>query len=134
MQLFRKFQKQKYMRVDSFNDDGSCDITYYKKKKGNFGLPQAIILHPDKDHIYNCNGYRTIVVRNHRGETIDLKNFKSKYPAEQFEIAMNTKLMEETFAAAKTSKLDLSMILSIVTIGLMLIMLYFQLKGQGVIK
>lgn len=120
------FNKHKFIRVISFNNDKSSSVTYYRSER----FKPKYLVHPD--HVFFSRGYRTIVIKEKGIETINPLDFNSKYDAEKFTTAINTKLIEETFINLKSNKIDLSQVLLFTSLLVNLIVLYFLLKSQGI--
>ena len=118
--------KHKFIRVIQFQKDKSVQIHYHLRDK----------FHPDylvnPDHIFMGNGYSTIVVNGDKPETLNPLDFTSKYDGNMFKSAINTKIIEDTFAGLKTSKFDLTQIIMFLLIAMNFITLYFTLKSNGV--
>jgi hypothetical protein len=78
------------------------------------------------------NGYTTIIITDKAQETINPLDFKSQYDAEQFKVAINNKIIADTFSTLKTNKFDLTQIILFASVALNIIILYFTLKSNGV--
>ena len=123
----RFLNKHKYLRVIKFNSDKSSTITYHlsSKFKPNF------LINPD--HIFIYNGYRTVVITDKSAETINPLDFNSKFNSSDFQTAIESKLIKDTFSTLKHNILDTPTILLIINLVITLAVLYFLLKSQGVI-
>ena len=123
MRLF----KHKYLRVIKFNTDKSSTITYHlsSKFKPNF------LINPD--HIFYYKGYRTIIITDKSAETINPLDFNSKYNASDFQTAIESKLIKDTFSTLKPNMLDKTTFLLLLNLILIIAVIYLLLKGQGVI-
>ncbi len=123
----RFLNKHKYLRVIKFNSDKSSTITYHlsSKFKPNF------LINPD--HIFIYNGYRTVVITDKSAETINPLDFESKFNANDFQTAIESKLIRDTFSTLKHNLFDKVTILLILNLVITLGVLYFLLKSQGVI-
>lgn len=123
MRLF----KHKYLRVIKFNSDKSSTISYHlsSKFKPNF------LINPD--HIFYYKGYRTIIITDKAAETINPLDFNSKYNASDFQTAIESKLIKDTFNTLKPNMLDKTTFLLLLNLILIIAVIYLLLKGQGVI-
>ena len=126
MQLRFFWNKHKFIRVIKFNSDKSSTITYYQRATFK---PKYLV---NPDHIFIANGYTTIIITDKAQETINPLDFKSQYDAEQFKIAINNKIIADTFSTLKTNKFDLTQIILFASVALNIIILYFTLKSNGV--
>src|SRR5690606_10455705 len=123
----RFLNKHKYLRVIRFNSDKSSNITYHlsSKFKPNF------LINPD--HIFYYNGYRTVIITDKSAETINPLDFESKFNSSDFQTAIESKLIRDTFSTLKHNIFDTPTILLIINLVITLAVLYFLLKSQGVI-
>lgn len=123
----RLFGKHKYLRVIKFNSDKSSTITYHlsSKFKPNF------LINPD--HIFNYKGYRTIVTTDKSAETINPLDFNSKFNHADFQTAIESKLIKDTFTTLKTNTFDRTMFMLLIIIILNIAVIYLLLKSQGMI-
>lgn len=123
------FNKHKYIRVITFNHDKSSTIKYYKKE--SFNKNKNLLINPD--HIFLAKGYTTIVLHDKSAETINPLDFESKYDADMFQSAINTKIIHDTFNTLKAKKFELTQILLIAIAICNVVMLYFLLQLAGLI-
>lgn len=123
----RLFGKHKYLRVIKFNSDKSSTITYHlsSKFKPNF------LINPD--HIFNYKGYRTVIITDKSAETINPLDFESKFNREDFQTAIESKLIKDTFSTLKSSSVDKTIIMLLLIIVLQIVVIYLLLKSQGAI-
>ena len=123
----RFLNKHKYLRVIKFNSDKSSTITYHlsSKFKPNF------LINPD--HIFNYNGYRTVIITDKSAETINPLDFESKFNREDFQTAIESKLIKDTFSTLKSNTIDKTTEMLILNIILHIVVIYLLLKGQGLI-
>ncbi len=123
----RFLNKHKYLRVIKFNSDKSSNITYHlsSKFKPNF------LINPD--HIFLYNGYRTVIITDKSAETINPLDFESKFNSSDFQTAIESKLIKDTFSTLKHNIFDTPTILLLINLIITLAVLYFLLKSQGVI-
>ena len=123
MRLF----KHKYLRVIKFNSDKSTTVTYHLSDK----FKPSFLINPD--HIFNYKGYRTIVITDKSAETINPLDFESKFNCEDFQTAIESKLIKDTFTTLKSNTIDKTTVMLLVNIILHIVVIYLLLKGQGLI-
>lgn len=123
----RLFSKHKYLRVIKFNSDKSSNITYHlsSKFKPNF------LINPN--HIFDYKGYRTIIITDKSAETINPLDFNSKYNSNDFETAIESKLIKDTFNTLKPKLIDTTKIILLLNLLFTVAVLYLLLKWQGMI-
>lgn len=121
------FKKYLYIKIYCFNDNKTVDITYHKL--ANF--KPSFLIH--SDHIFNSNGFQTVIVTNKSAETINPLDFTSKYNASDFQSAMQSKLIKDAFGGLETNKIDIMKIIMFANLGVTLILLYLLLKNTGTI-
>lgn len=122
-----RLKKSNYIRVIEFNTDKSSNIKYYKSNK----FKPNFLINPN--HIFFANGYRTIVISDKASETINPLDFNSKYEPSHFKSAIESKIISDTFTSLKSDKIDIVKVLLLANIAIGLIIIYFILKGNGVI-
>ena len=96
------FTKHKYIRLVSYNKDMSVSVKYFKRENFN---KNNIYLINDK-HIYNFNGYTTVVITSESQESINPIDFESKYPADKFKTAIGSHVARDMFNTLEVSKID----------------------------
>ena len=123
----RLFGKHKYLRVIKFNSDKSSTITYHlsSKFKPNF------LINPD--HIFNYKGYRTVIITDKSAETINPLDFESKFNPADFQTAIESKLIKDTFSTLKSNTFDKVTVMLLLNLILLIVVIYLLLKGQGAI-
>ena len=123
MRLF----KHKYLRVIKFNTDKSSTITYHLSSK----FKPSFLINPD--HIFYYKGYRTIIITDKSAETINPLDFNSKYNASDFQTAIESKLIKDTFSTLKPNLFDKTTFMLLLNIILTIAVIYLLLKWQGMI-
>jgi hypothetical protein len=123
----RFLNKHKYLRVIKFNSDKSSTITYHLSSK----FTPNFLINPN--HIFNYNGYRTIIITDKSAETINPLDFNSKFNASDFETAIESKLIRDTFNTLKPKLFDTPTILLILNLVITFGVFYLLLKSQGAI-
>lgn len=123
----RLFGKHKYLRVIKFNSDKSTTVTYHLSDK----FKPSFLINPD--HIFNYKGYRTIVITDKSAETINPLDFESKFNHEDFQTAIESKLIKDTFSTLKSNTIDKTTVMLLLNIILHIVVIYLLLKGQGAI-
>lgn len=123
----RFLNKHKYIRVIKFNSDKSSTITYHLSSK----FTPSFLINPD--HIFIYNGYRTIIITDKSAETINPLDFNSKFNSSDFETAIESKLIRDTFNTLKPKLFDTPTILLLLNLVMTFGLFYLLLKGQGAI-
>ena len=123
----RLFSKHKYLRVIKFNSDKSTTVTYHLSSKFR---PNFLI---NPDHIFNFKGYRTIVITDKSAETINPLDFTSKFNASDFQTAIESKLIKDTFTTLKPNMFDKTIFMLLLILILNIAVIYLLLKWQGMI-
>ena len=123
----RLFNKHKYLRVIKFNTDKSSTITYHLSDK----FKPSFLINPD--HIFYYKGYRTIIITDKSVETINPLDFNSKYNASDFQTAIESKLIKDTFSTLKPNVFDKTTFILLINLILNIAVIYLLLKWQGMI-
>ena len=123
----RLFGKHKYLRVIKFNSDKSSTITYHlsSKFKPNF------LINPN--HVFDYKGYRTVIITDKSAETINPLDFNSKFNSSDFQTAIESKLIKDTFNTLKPNLFDKTTFLLIINLIINIAVIYLLLKWQGMI-
>lgn len=125
MRLF--FNKHKYIREVIYKDDKSIDVTYYRR---DYFKPNYLI---NPNHVFNFNGYATIITHENATESINPLDFNSKYDAKVFRSAINNKLISDTFSTLKTTKYDIQQLMLFMSLILNGVILYLLLRTMEII-
>ena len=123
----RLFSKHKYLRVIKFNSDKSSTITYHLSSK----FTPNFLINPN--HIFDYKGYRTIIITDKSAETINPLDFNSKFNPADFETAIESKLIKDTFSTLKPKLFDTTTIMLLLNLIFTAGVLYLLLKWQGMI-
>ena len=123
----RLFSKHKYLRVIKFNSDKSSTITYHLSSK----FTPNFLINPN--HIFDYKGYRTIIITDKSAETINPLDFDSKFNSVDFETAIESKLIKDTFSTLKPKLFDTTTIMLLLNLIFTAGVLYLLLKWQGMI-
>lgn len=123
----RLFNKHKYLRVIKFNSDKSTTVTYHLSDK----FRPSFLINPD--HIFNYKGYRTVIITDRSAETINPLDFESKFNASDFQTAIESKLIKDTFTTLKTNTFDKTTFMLLLILILNIAVIYLLLKAQGMI-
>ena len=121
------FNKHKYLRVIHFTKNKRSYIEYIKDE--NQGLP--FLVH--SDHVFLANGFRSVIITDKSAETINPLDFESKFDVSDFTSAIESKIVKETFATIEKKPLDITLILLAFNTLVSIALVYFALKGQGII-
>ena len=124
------FNKYKYIRLVTYNEDMTESIRYYKKEEFDY---DSIKINPK--HIYNCKGYVSIITTSKAAESINPIDFESKYDAKLFKIAIKSKHISEAFKSMQPKKIDLIMVLVFISVIQLLAIAYllYSLMGGGTV-
>ena len=123
----RLFSKHKYLRVIRFNSDKSSTITYHLSSK----FTPNFLINPN--HIFIYKGYRTIITTDKSAETINPLDFNSKFNPTDFETAIESKLIRDTFSTLKPKIIEPTTIMLLLNLIFTAGVLYLLLKWQGMI-
>ena len=123
----RFLHKHKYLRVIKFNSDKSSTITYHLSSK----FTPNFLINPN--HIFDYKGYRTIIITDKSAETINPLDFDSKFNPVDFETAIESKLIKDTFSTLKPKLFDTTTIMLLLNLIFTAGVLYLLLKWQGMI-
>jgi len=121
--FYRDFQKRKYLKEIHFTKSKSIIIKYHKKSD----LKLSFLLNPD-NVFFDSKGYQCVITTENSAENINPLDFNSKYPAERFKTAIETKLINDTFTSLKKKGLDLGMI-TLIGIGIVIVLLIYMIMG-----
>lgn len=103
MNIKRNFlNKHKYIRLVKYNSDMSVTVNYIKRDV--FNKNNEILINPK--HVYNFNGYTTIILTSNSQESINPLDFDSKYSAKDYQNAIRTKVVSDVFETLKPDKFD----------------------------
>ena len=132
--LFKRnyFNKHKYIRVVTYNQDKTETIQYFKRD--TFNKDNEILL-INSNHVYNCNGYQTLIKTSEARESINPIDFEARYPAKKYKTAIDSKAVKDAFNSMKVDKFDkitLLLILNAVTLLAIAYLLYNILGSKGV--
>ena len=123
------FNKHTYIRVVRYNDDMSIDVKFIKRQK--FNQDDTILINPK--HVFNCNGYTSVILTSNSQESINPLDFNSKYDSKDFKTAIRSKVIKDTFETLKPDRFDkLTLLLVLTALQFLAIayLLYSLLGGQ----
>lgn len=121
------WNKHKYIRLVQYKDDMTIKITYIKHE--DFNTDKSILVNPK--HVYNFKGYTSIIITSNSRESINPIDFQSKYSAEKFKTAMQSKLIQETFVTLNKDKFDKIMTLLLLNVIQLLAIVYLLYSGMN---
>lgn len=121
------FNKHKYLRVIHFTQNKRSFIEYINDEKQ--GIP--FLVH--SDHVFLANGFRSVIITDKSAETINPLDFQSKFDVSDFTSAIESKIVRETFTTIEKKPLDITLILIAFNTLVSIALVYFALKGQGII-
>jgi len=124
------FNKFKYVRIVTYNEDMSIKVSYQKKE--SFNKDNSILINPK--HVYNYNGYTSIIKTSLAQESINPIDFESKFDAKIYKTAIRSKLIGETFESLKADKFDKIMALLFLNVMQLIAISYlvYELVGGTV--
>ena len=126
--MFRNFlNKHKYIKVFKFSETKNITINYYKIKD----YKPFYLINPD--HIFYHKGYLSIITSDKSAETINPLDFKSRFSAKDFKVAIESKLIKETFGTLKDSKIDWLKVIMFANLLVSAILLFIILKQGGIL-
>lgn len=120
-------KKSNYVKLIKF--DNTKQVRVSLVKKSNF-KPNFLI---NPNHVFFHNGFTTYLLSDSKAETINPLDLKSAFNVKDFETAIESKIINETFATLKTDKIDIVKILLFANIVISLILVYFNFKANGVL-
>lgn len=123
---WRTFFKHKYIKEIYISKTRTITARYIKRDNYK---PNYLI---NPEHIFISRGYQTVIITETSGETINPLDFESKYPAEKFKTAIESKIIKDTFSTLKKNKYDLSFF-SLIGIGIIIIILIYIIRAGGLI-
>jgi len=121
------FNKHKYLRVIHFTTNKRSFIEYINDEK------QGLSFLVNPEHVFLAGGFRSVIVTDKSAQTINPLDFESKYPADDFKTAIESKIVRETFATIEKKGLDITILILILNIIIGLACVYFGLQSRGVI-
>ena len=74
-------------------------------------------------------GFRTFITAENTAQTINPLDITSQYDAKKFEIAIQNKVIRDTFNKFENKKFDLNTMLLIGILAALGVLLYYQLMG-----
>ena len=120
-------KKKNYIKLIYFDNARQIHIQYKRKAKFK---PHFKINH---NHAFFHKGFTAFLIAENKAETINPLDLKSAFNAKDFKTAIETKLINETFANLKTDKIDMVKLLLLGNVALSTIIIYFLMKMQEVI-
>jgi hypothetical protein len=122
------FTRSRYIKVETFYDDKTVQVKYYKKQ--TFNNDNGYIINPN--HVFISRGYINLIFTEHTRENINPLDFESKYDANMYKIGIETKLMNETWGTLKVDKVDTMKILVIINMVILALLAYMIMKSNGI--
>lgn len=112
----------KYLKIIECKSDMSLTTTYVKS--ANY-KPKFLI---NPTHIFNSNGFRSVIISDKSPETINPLDFKSQYSKSDFTTAISSKVISDAFVTLEKPKLDKVTILLLGNILMSLAIIYLMVK------
>lgn len=124
----RKFNKNRLLCKIEITKEKNLKKVWYDVESDKEKLQNYLI---NPDHIYTDKNYKYFITNFQKCESIDLHNLKSSYNKSDFETAINSKLIKDTFDTIEKDKMDLKLILLMASVVLNLLTLYYILTMTG---
>jgi len=121
------FNKHLYIKIYTFHENKTADLRYERIDT----FKQSFLINPN--HVFNSNGYQTILLSDRSAETINPLDFKSQYNVKDFQSAIQSKLIRETFGILDNGKIDIMKVILFINLGVTFLLLYLLLKQGGVL-
>lgn len=123
-----KRPKKKYLKVYTYKNDKTLKVLYLHKTRDKTKIDNILI---NSNHVFYHNGYATILTSDTKAETINPLDLSSAYNKKDFETAINSKLIKDTFNSTKPNTIDKITILLVANmVGIVAILYYIiQMKG-----
>lgn len=124
------FNKHKYVRLVCYNKDMSIKVRYIKRE--NFNKNNEYLI--NEKHVFNFNGYTSIIVTEKAQESINPLDFESKYNADDYKTAMRSGLVKDAFNSIKVDKFDkvaMLLILNVIQLLAIVYLLYMTFGGAN---
>ena len=129
--MFKKpwFKKHLYLKVYLFTSSKNIHVYYIKPNINTFKLrDNNYIINPD--HIFTSGSFKSVIIVDTTAESINPLNFEANFSQEEYNSAINNKIIKDIFDSTDGGKVDLvKMLLIIILIGVAFI-LFFQFKGS----
>ena len=123
-----KRPKKNYLKVYTYKNDKTLSIEYLHKTRDKTKIDNILI---NSNHVFYHNGYATILTSDTKAETINPLDLKSAYNKKDFETAINSKLIRDTFNSTKPNKLDKVVLLLIANMVGIIAILYYIIQMKG---
>lgn len=121
------FNKHKYIKVYTYNETMTMNVSFHKIAT----FKPRFLIHPT--HVFNHNGFASVLVTNTATETINPLDFNSKYPADRFKTAIESKAINDALGSLNSSKIDMMKVMLFASLFINLIVLYILMKNNGVL-
>ena len=123
-----KRPKKDYLKIYTYKNDKTLSVKYLHKTRDKNKIDNILI---DSNHVFYHNGYATILTSDTKAETINPLDLKSAYNKKDFETAINSKLIKDTFNSTKPSKIDKVVLLLIANMVGIVAILYYVISMKG---
>lgn len=121
------FNKHKYIRLVKYNNDMTISVSYTKREE--FNKDNSILINPK--HVYNFNGYKSIIITANAQESINPIDFEANYPADKYKVAIKSKAIKDAFQSMQPDKFDKVMALIVLNIIQLLAIAYLLFNLMG---
>ena len=123
-----KRPKKDYLKIYTYKTDKTLSVKYLHKTNDKNKIDSILI---DSNHVFYHNGYATILTSDTKAETINPLDLSSAYNKKDFETAINSKLIKDTFNSTKPSKIDKVVLLLIANMVGIIAILYYIIQMKG---
>jgi len=106
----------------------TVSVRYIKRNK--FNTDKSLLINPK--HVFNFNGYTSVITTYKTAESINPLDFESKYSVNDYKTAIKSKLISDTFATLKVEKFDKVMaliFLNVITLIAIVYLIYNTVEG-----
>lgn len=123
-----KRPKKEYLKIYTYKNDKTLSVKYLHKTKEKSKIDSILI---NSNHVFYHNGYATILTADTKAETINPLDLESAYNKKDFETAINSKLIKDTFNSTKPNKIDKVVILLVANMVGIVTILYYLIQMKG---
>ena len=136
MSMFRGFRKHKYIRVVKFNSDKTTNVIYLNRTRSFDGTHIEVNKKKymiNSEHVFNNKGYQSVLITDKNPETINPLKMRSNFKMEDYQSAINSKIIGDTFDTMKSNTIDVTKLLLLGNLIFSVIILYFLIQQSGML-
>ena len=123
-----KRPKKDFLKVYTYKNDKTLSVKYLHKTRDKNKIDNILI---NSNHVFYHNGYATILTSDTKAETINPLDLKSAYDKKDFETAINSKLIRDTFNSTKPKPIDKITLLLVANMVGIVTILYYIINMKG---